>query len=1143
MRHGNRPRPLFFSFTLVLLLIAALPPAQALSRGACDQPVARLVSAQGVVETRAAQATAWRSAGLNDTFCPGDMLRVGARSRAAVWLVNETVVRLDQHATLTFSGLEDRETSWLDLAAGVAHFLSRVPRSLKVKTPYVNAAVEGTEFVVGSGRDEGSVTVLEGRVLVENAQGAVVLAAGESAGARAGEAPKARPVVHARDAVQWALYYPSLFDASVLTGDAAWAESARRSAAAYLTGDSASAFAAIAAVPGTVADARFFNYRAGLLLSVGRLDEAQDDITRSLKLASDNAHARALQSVIALARNDPAAALALAREANARDPASVPVWVALSYAQQAAFDLDGARASIEQALGRDPENVLVWARLSELWLALGDLDRALEAANRAVALDPNIARTQTVLGFAYLTRIKTVEAKQAFEKAIALDSADPLPRLGLGLAVIRSGDLENGRREIEIAASLDPDNALIRSYLGKAYYDEKRVKLAESQLAMAKQLDPNDPTPYFYDAIRQQSENRPVEALADLQKSIALNDNRAVYRSRLLLDQDLAARSASLARVYRDLGFDQLALREGTKSLSYDPSDNSAHRFLADAYSGLRRHEIARASETLQAQLLQPLNLNPVPPQLAETRLHILSGTGPAGAGFNEFNPLFERDRLTLQATGVAGSDGIRADELVLAGLHERVSYSLGQFHYETDGFRPNNDLTLNVANAFVQAAVTENSSLQFEWRSRLQRNGDLRMRFDPADFSTAWREKRDEDTVRLGYHLRSSPNSGIILSAIRRDTDFTRQDSQVIADAGPPFGLPVISSEDRHEEITGSHVEAEGFWRAGRQRNVLGAGYYDNESNENPGIQITSGPVTLVSDTATTTTKETHRNAYGYTYVSFSPDLVATLGLSGDKLRFGTFETDQTNPKLGLAWTVRPDTLLRLAAFRTLKRSLVANQTIEPTQVAGFNQLFDDPAGTDAKRYGLALDQNLGAGLFGGFELSVRKLDVPLFSSGTALVDVENQNERAHRAYLYWTPHPAWGVGTEYHYEAFERELNANSDLSRPVELITRRLPISMSYFSPAGFFARFTETPFHQDVTQQVTGATATDSDRFWIADLTLGYRFPKRRGLLSLEVRNLFDQEFRFYDLDFQSAQPRVPIIQPDRLVLIKLALSWN
>src|SRR5439155_4507521 len=175
-------------------------------------------------------------------------------------------------------------------------------------------------------------------------------------------------------------------------------------------------------------------------------------------------------------------------------------------------------------------------------------------------------------------------AQEAFERAIALDPADPLPRLGLGLARIRRGDLQAGRQEIEAAASLDPGNSLVRSYLGKAYYEERRDGVAGEELGRAKALDPSDPTPWFYDAIRKQSVNRPVEALHDLQRAIELNDNRAVYRSRLLLDDDLAARSANLARIYDDLGFQQLGLVEGWKSVNTDPTSNAAHRFLADSY-------------------------------------------------------------------------------------------------------------------------------------------------------------------------------------------------------------------------------------------------------------------------------------------------------------------------------------------------------------------------------------------------------------------------------------------------------------------------------------------------------------------------------------------------------------------------------
>src|SRR5690606_35455582 len=247
----------------------------------------------------------------------------------------------------------------------------------------------------------------------------------------------------------------------------------------------------------------------------------------------------------------------------------------------------------------------------ELEQMFGALGAARDAGERAVALAPELGRTQMVLGFAALTRIDVDQARAAFERAIALNSANPLPRLGLGLAKIRRSDLAEGRHEIEIAAALAPNDALIRSYLGKAYFEEKRDDRANEQFAIAQDLDPLDPTAFLYEAIKQQTENRPGEALRNLQRSIELNDNRAVFRSRLLLDSDRAARRTSLARIYQDLGFLQLGQNEAAHSLKLDPANASAHRFLSDIYRGVRRRESARVSELLQAQMLQDLNLNP----------------------------------------------------------------------------------------------------------------------------------------------------------------------------------------------------------------------------------------------------------------------------------------------------------------------------------------------------------------------------------------------------------------------------------------------------------------------------------------------------------------------------------------------------
>src|SRR6266850_2445967 len=200
--------------------------------------------------------------------------------------------------------------------------------------------------------------------------------------------------------------------------------------------------------------------------------------------------------------------------------------------------------------------------------------------------------------------------------------------------------------------------------------------------------DPKDPTASLYRAFAERALNRPAAALRDIEKSIALNDNRAVYRSRLLLDQDLATRTTDLAAVYRDLGFDQLALSEGYKSVNVDPANPGAHRFLSDNYLAMPRHETASDSELLQSLLLQPLNVQPLRPRLAREGLGILDLQGPFRIGFNEFSPVFASDGLNVLADGFGGTQGTYGDNFVLSGIHDKFSFSVGQFHYRTDGIR-----------------------------------------------------------------------------------------------------------------------------------------------------------------------------------------------------------------------------------------------------------------------------------------------------------------------------------------------------------------------------------------------------------------------------------------------------------------------
>ena len=1119
---------------LLVLLVLTAVPAWAQAPG---QPIARAVSVQGAVDARRVGQTAWQPVKLNDAFAAGDTVRVGNNARADLAMLDQSVLRLNAGTELTVEPVKGERTGAVNLLRGAAHFFSRGPRSLEVQTPFTVAGVRGTEFYIGLEPDRALVTVFEGTVVAQNPAGSLTLTSGQSAVAETGKAPVLRIVARPRDAVQWTLHYPPVlyFRPADLSASGDWQPAVRRSLEAYTSGDVKGAFDALGGAPATVSDPRFYTYRAHLLLNVGRVDEARGDIDRALRLAPNDADALALQTIIAVVQGDRDGAMATAQRAVQAAPKSASALVAMSYAQQARFDLEGARKSVEDAVALDSNNALAWARLSELWASFGELDRALRAAQRAATLEPNLSRTQTVLGYAYLMRVKTKEAKEAFAKAIMFDQGDPLPRMGMGLARIREGSLDEGAREMEVAASLDPGNAIVRSYLGKTYYEEKRKGLDEREYQMAKQLDPNDPTPYFYDAIAKQTTNRPVEALQGMQRAIELNDNRAVYRSRLLLDADEAARSASLGRVYTDLGFQQLALVEGWKSVNTDPTNFSAHRLLADTYASLPRHEIARVSDLLQSQLLQPVNRVPIQPRLAESNLALISSGGPGALSFNEFNPIFNRDGVTAQLTGLGGENGTWAGEGVVSGLYKKLAVSAGYTYFDTNGWRPNADQKDQIGNIFAQLDITPETMVQAEFRYRHTEKGDLQLNFFPDDFRRNDHVDEESKTYRVGARHAFTPNSILLLSYIYQRKDANDKDR-------PENFFPLISLEDSTPRARAHSVEMQHLFRSTYVNTVAGAGYFDVNAQSKLNIALDPivgvPPFDIVDDLDVR-----HTNLYLYAYIKALPQLTLTLGMSGD-----FFETDasgsesrnQPNGKFGIVWNPLPNTTVRAAAFRVLKRTLITDQTLEPTQVAGFNQFFDDFNSTSSWRYGVAVDQKFGDSLFGGIELSRRDLSVPIQTvsiNGDNVVVRGDQLEYLTRAYLFWTPHPWVALSAEYQFEQTKKDNVVAQAFFK--ELTTHRVPLGVRFFHPSGFSVSLRGTYYNQDGDFIRRGATAFEAanEDFFLVDLALSYRLPQRYGLITVGATNLLDEHFRYQETDVRN-----PSIQPTRLVFTRITLSF-
>jgi hypothetical protein len=514
--------------------------------------------------------------------------------------------------------------------------------------------------------------------------------------------------------------------------------------------------------------------------------------------------------------------------------------------------------------------------------------------------------------------------------------------------------------------------------------------------------------------------------------------------------------------------------------------------------------------------------MTPIQPRLGESNLFLVSAGGPGALSFNEFNPIFNRDGITFQTSGLAGENSTYAGEGVLAGIYKKLSFSVGGFHYETDGFRRNADQNDDIGNVFAQLELSPQTSVQAEYRYRNNERGDILQRFF-SDFFPGERNREERHTVRFGARHSFSPDSIVLGSFTYQHADVTTKDFKIV-------GFPADFIDVKRPENAVS-AEAQHLFRSSWINLTTGVGHFNIHGYLTRDFGITIPPFQLTHNRQSLDLQ--HTNIYLYSYINLLKNVTVTLGLSGDFTRGESPDTksiSQPNPKIGITWNPVPNTTLRAAAFRVLKRTLITNATLEPTQVAGFNQFYDDFNGTDAWRYGAAVDQKFTKELFGGLEFSKRDLETPAIGPANT-VPKDNMDEYLGRAYLFWTPHPWWALRTEYLFEQYRTE----GLIGEPRRVNTHGVPLGFSFFHPSGLSAFLTATFYNQEFKLPLPDAR-TGRDDFWLVDMGINYRLPKRYGFITVGATNLFDKKFKFFERDQNNAR-----IQPDRTIFGRITLA--
>jgi Flp pilus assembly protein TadD len=1103
-----------------------------------------LLTVEGRVEVARTGSLAWTAGQTNQSLEIRDRVRTGMRSRATVRLSDLSVLRLSELTTIEIQPpAKSGNKPVLEQRSGATYFLNRErPSEVEFRTPQASGAIRGTEFnlvVTDDGRT--ILTLLDGEVALANAQGEVVLKSGEQGTALAGQPPTKTAVIDAINVIHWALYYPAIVDANELQFNDAERQAIADSLEAYRSGD---LLKALAAYPEgrqpTSSDEKL--YLAGLLLSVGRVDQSQQ-----------------------IFRNDALDQLVAAVKGGVIKPTSTHQsatgWMAESYYRQSQRDLAGALHTAREAVAKSPNFGFAHARVAELEFSFGNTDRAIAALDLGLKHSIRNAQAHALRGFLLADQNKRAESIKAFDDAIAIDSALGNAWLGRGLARIRSGDSENGFRDLQTAVILEPNRSVHRSYLGKAFSHTRDQARAEKELGLAKQLDTNDPTPWLYSSLLKQQQNRVNEAVEDLEKSQELNDNRAVYRSQLLLDQDRAVRSANLATIYRDAGLEDVSVREAQRAVSYDYANYSAHLFLASSYDTLRdpksfnlRYETPFYSELLVANLLAPVG----------------GGHLSQNISAQEYSRFFDTDHFGIFSSTEYLSYGHWIQSASQYGTFGNSSYSLDAFYRSDNGQRPNNDLEQLALSAKFKQQLTRKDSIYLEAQYYRSDSGDVSQYYDEASASRSLRvEERQEPNLFLGYHREWRPGVHTLALAGRLD------DTIEITDADPrllfvrygavsgdinlimnPIGFDIAY----RSELEAYTAELQQIYELGNHTLIAGARYQ-------AGFSETDTEINRITGSVTNQHTETDLNRVSvYVYDQWQPlkQLQLTAGVSYDRLHYPVNNdtvpvsddeesADQFSPKVGFIYTPWRDTHLRGVYTRSLG-GVYFDQSLrlEPTQIAGFNQAFRSLVpesvaglvpGTEFQTFGLGVDhhvrktrtylaleaellQSEGERVIG--VLTNSSFPVPDSASGTRQsLDFE---ERTLRFTVHQLLSDEWSFGASYRrseadFEAFLTDIPRNvpgaSGLNRDVTAVLHQVRLGANFNHPSGLFAAINglwTQQSNQDYEPDIPG------DDFWHLNLYAGWRFWRRHAEVRVGLLNVTDQDYQLNPLNLYNELPR-------------------
>ena len=1067
----------------------------------------KVVQKRGRVQIYQAISNKWVYAKPGSLLHSGDTIRTGANGKASLLMSDETIMQVGRNSRLEINHVA-KNAGWFERSV-IAKSIKKASRSVfsllkgklwaRNKNKKVNArfrmvtatiGIRGTELVIEV-KENGSVesTILEGRVEATNEHGSIMGEPGNQISIQPGQAPKKSILLNPEDAVQWTFVIPPLINTDDFSSDSISADIIQL----VQSEDYAAASSKVTKQLSNAPD------NSSLKLLDATLDifngQPKQALVKLNKLSSNMSNNALLSRSLATASvmiGDKKTAKVAADNAVRLEPDVASNHIVLAYVQQSRFELDEAMRSVNSALRIDPENIQVSVMLSQLLFGSGYADQAMNTLLAAHKKAPSNAEINNLAGFILLSQRKLDDAKNAFETALKNDPGKAESYMGLSLIYMRQGDTDLALESITNAVVLDPQRSLLLSYWGKMLYQVKRYDKALDMFEHAALLDKSDPTPVFYKSIILRDLNRPGEAIEALNQAVALNDNRGVYRSRFLLDQDLAVRNVDLSRLYSQLGLIKSAERKAVAAIKSDYTNYSGHLFYAGALSAYDDRSYPAGSEVLLARMLQPANVN---------TFNI----------FNDYTSFFEQPDIGGQITLRGGNDGTKGGDVIVYGAEpdSNFAYNFGLFGDTTDGWRETSSKE-SKAVAFIGKwqPSEENGVLVSAWYSEheVRDRNDERYEFD--GYSSPWDELNyDLGAVEIGYNRKISPSSNFLLYAKYKDDagDFiSTTDSELVvmpdlymdytttAEYERPYyqlQLQYMTKFDEHQIIAGLL----GFSGNSKQENYI--------DGANAVVRGQTLPVILDPLTAFDAPYPSYDLDISFISVylqdnwSISDNVIIEAAVYFDKMDNAdpfsntTWEVEEVGPRLGLIWDATANNTLRLSAFKYVL-PFVATR-LDPVDVAGVPIFRNTEEGSIVKEVDLVWEYETENGLvsFGMFSL-----DKENPSSTVSLEGEIDGVDLSFETLLTMTT----GLAASYKFSTIEDQTVPS--LNRHDSLFT----IALRNQQPNGFSIGI------KNSYRVIVFDNDRDDEHINILDIGIGYEIGDKDAIISLEVNNILNEE---------------------------------